>query len=229
MASTWWWISRRREAEILERELRHLSHIKKVAESTLSLIEAVRAGDVKAVEEAYRRVKEAERSADRVKDEIIEDLAAGLFHPIDREELLRLVLVSDDIAAHLNAGARRLLVYARTGPGQGAGGLPEEALEGMREIVEISSEAIDKLAEALHSLRRNPQRSIELAREVERLEERADDIRSRAEELIVSWCNTHGRPGTCMVANKALESFETATDKCEDTADVIRSIAVLSR
>ncbi|MCE4627592.1 MAG: DUF47 family protein [Desulfurococcales archaeon] len=225
MASTWWWISRRREAEILERELRHLSHIKKVAENTLRLVEAVRAGDASAVEEAYKQVKEAERSADRVKDEIIEDLAAGLFHPIDREELLRLVLVSDDIAAHLNSGARRLLVYVRTGSDK----LPDEAIDGMKEIVEIANEAIDKLAEALHSLRRNPQRSVELAREVERLEERADEIRSRTEELLVAWCNTHGRPGTCIVANKALESFETATDKCEDTADVVRSIAVLSR
>jgi len=77
VASTWGWISRRREEEILRLEKKHLTHILEVARSAKSLVEELAHGDPGRVEEAYRRVKEAERAADRVKDEIIEQLSAG--------------------------------------------------------------------------------------------------------------------------------------------------------
>ncbi len=222
MASTWGWISRRREQEILELEIRHLSKILEVAEASLDLVDSLlRGGDV---EEAYRRVKEAERAADRVKDEIVEDLSRGIFHPIDREELLRLVLTGDDIADHLNAGSRRLLILARVEPET----LPQEVLNAIRDIAGKARESIGLLIDAVKVLRRDPRRATELAQKVERLEEEADEARSRAEEELVRWCNTVAKPGSCVTLHKALESFETATDKCEDTGDVVRSIAILS-
>lgn len=220
--STWAWISRRREAEILEKETSHLARILEVARRAVEVVEAFARGDPRAVEEAYRRVKEAEREADRLKDSIIEELSRGLFHPIDREELLRLVLVSDDIADHLNAGTRRLLLASKTGARP-----PEPILEAMKSIAGIAVESVEKLIEAVRSMRREPSKAVELTRQVERLEERADELRSQAEEGLIEWCNTQGAPGTCMALFSALESLETATDKCEDTADVVRSIAVL--
>ena len=222
MASMWGWISRRREQEILEMELRHLTRILEVAEASYDLVDALlRGGDV---EEAYRRVKEAERAADRVKDEIVEDLSRGIFHPIDREELLRLVLTGDDIADHLNAGSRRLLILARVEEGP----LPRRVLEDIREIASRARESVGLLIEAVKVLRRDPRRAAELAQKVERLEEEADEARSRAEEELIKWCNSVSRPGSCVTLHKALESFETATDKCEDTGDVVRTIAILS-
>ncbi len=227
MAGTWAWISRRREAEIIERELRHLAHIREVAEWTVRLVEALEAGDRDRVEEAYAKVKEAERRADQEKDEIIEELAAGLFHPIDREELLRLALAADDIADHLNSGSRRLLLHARTATSPGET-LPQQVLEALHHIASLARDSIDLLAQALQQLRTNPRNAVQLARQVERLEEQADETRSQAEEHTIKWCNQHSKPGTCTIIAKALESLETATDKCEDTADVIRSIAILS-
>ncbi len=220
--STWAWISRRREEAILEAELSHLNSILEVARNALKTVEAAQQGDVGGVEESYRRVKEAERSADKLKDEIIEKLSMGMFHPIDREELLRLVLVSDDIADHLNAGTRRLLLAAKAGVTP-----PEEVTGRMKRIAEIAVESVEKLVEAVKMVRREPKKAVDLARTVERLEEEADEERSQAEEALIKWCDTQGRPGSCIALFNALESLETATDKCEDTADVIRSIAIL--
>ncbi len=224
MSGTWTWISRRREEEILRLETRHLEHILEVAESAVKLIEALSTGDPRRVEEAYQAVKEAERKADQAKDEIIADLSKGIFHPIDREELLRLVLVSDDIADHLNAGTRRLVVLAKVEEEPP----PEEIREALREITLIARDSVKLIMEAITLLRRDPGRAVEIARQVERLEEKADEIRSAAEEKVVAWCNERGRPGSCTTLYKALQSLETSTDKCEDTADVIRSIAILS-
>jgi len=222
LASTWGWISRRREEEILGLEKKHLAHILEVARNARALIDELETGDAARIEEAYRRVKEAERKADQVKDEIIEQLSAGLFHPIDREELLRMVLVADDIADHLNAGSRRLLLFTRAG-----GRVPGQVLESMKTITQIAVEAVEKLIEAVEGLRRDPGRAVQLAAEVERLEEQADEARSRGEESVIAWCDREGRPGSCIALYNALESLETATDKCEDAGDVVRSIAVL--
>ncbi len=224
MASTWSWIGKRREQEILELELKHLGHILEVAENSIGMVEALKIGDKTRIEEAYKRVKEAERRADKVKDDIIADLSGGLFHPIDREELLRLVIVSDDIADHLNAGSRRLLVYARASMDKA----PEEYLEAVKDITVKARDSIKLIIDAVKNLRKDPKKSIELARMVERIEEEVDEIRSRTEEFLVSWCNEKGRPGECITLHSSLESYETSTDKCEDTADVIRSIAILS-
>ncbi|MCE4618262.1 MAG: DUF47 family protein [Desulfurococcales archaeon] len=224
MSGTWSWISRRREQEILDLQVKHFTRILSVAEESIKVIEAMKTGNVESVIQAYASVKEAERAADKVKDEIITDLSKGIFHPIDREELLRLVLVSDDIADHLNAATRRLLLYMKvekTPP-------PENIIDGFLKIAEIAKISIEKIIEAAKILRRDPSRAVAIAREVERLEEEADEIRSTTEEEIIDWCDKKGKPGSCITLYKALQSLETSTDKCEDTGDVIRSIAILS-
>ncbi|MCE4600461.1 MAG: DUF47 family protein [Desulfurococcales archaeon] len=224
MSGTWTWISRRREQEILGMELNHLTNILRVAENTLMMIETVKSGDVSRVAEAYGSVKEAERAADKVKDDIIADLSKSLFHPIDREELLRLVLVADDIADHLNAATRRLLLYVKV---EGSSP-PPEIVDSMYKIAVIAKTQVEKIIAAVKELKKDPAKAVELAREVERLEEEADEIRSSTEEHVIAWCNKAGKPGSCVTLYKALQSLETSTDKCEDTADVLRSIAILS-
>jgi len=224
VSSTWSWISRRKEQEILDMQLSHFNQILIVASEALKLIEAVKSGNLELVSETYKRLKAAERKADEVKDEIIADLSKGIFHPIDREELLRLVLVSDDIADHINAASRRLLLYMKvekTPP-------PDTIIDGFLRIAEIAKTSVEKIIEAARILRRDPSRAVEIAREVERLEEEADEIRSITEEEIIDWCDKKGKPGSCITLYKALQSLETSTDKCEDTGDVIRSIAILS-
>ena len=222
LAGLWGWISRRREEEILRLELRHLDLIAEVAGAARGLFEAFARGDLAGVEEAYRRVHDAEKRADEVKEEIIRGLSQGLLHPIDREELIRLVLAADDIAAHLKAASRRALLYARVA------GAPSPGIAGaMVEIAGIAVEAVARLSEAVRVLKSDPRRAVQLASEVERLEEKADDIRREAEEEIIKWCEEKGRGASCIALYHSLESLETATDKCEDTGDVIRSIAVL--
>jgi len=221
-AGTWSWISRRVEADILRRELEHLEKIGETVRALIEELDAYIKGDVEGVINAYRRVFESEREADKVKESIIDELSSGVLHPIDREELIRLVLGSDDIAAHAKAAARRLLILSKLDSRP-----PQSVLESMRDIARIALEAVEKIASAIENLRRDPRKSIRLSHEVERLEEQADDIRLRTEEELVKWCN-QGEPGDCLLSYRILESLEQSTDKCEDVGDIIRSIAILS-
>ncbi|MBS7621781.1 DUF47 family protein, partial [Candidatus Bathyarchaeota archaeon] len=43
------------------------------------------------------------------KEEIISEISRGPFHPIDREDIIELVLTIDDIAANLKSASRKLL------------------------------------------------------------------------------------------------------------------------
>jgi predicted phosphate transport protein (TIGR00153 family) len=223
LASTWSWISKRKEESLLSHELEHLAHVKSTVENTLTLIEALKKGDVSEVEKAYWKVKEAERAADKVKDDIIQRLSQGMIHPIDREELLRLALTVDDIAAYALSAARRLLILAKTGLK-----VPDDILEGLKSVGLKALESVNLLGEAVELVKRNPHRTIEIARSVERLEEEADDIRSNIEEKVIEWCNEHKLPGACILLYNALTALESSTDKCEDTGDLLRSIAILS-
>jgi len=46
----------------------------------------------------FDAIESVEKEADDIKRKLIAELSSGIFHPIDRETILRLVLSSDDIA-----------------------------------------------------------------------------------------------------------------------------------
>lgn len=223
MVSTWTWISRRREEEILEMELKHMNYILDAAKATLELVQSFKQRKSREVEEKYAQVKKLEREADNVKDEIIANLSTGTFHPIDREELLRVTLSADDIAAYLNSAARRILLLCRVDAE-----IPSHLIEPLEKIAGLALESIKLIIEAVSKARSDPKTAIQLAKKVEELEEEADEIRSNAEEDIIKWCNENPGEGTCIALYNVLASLEMSTDKCEDTADLLRSIAILS-
>ena len=223
MVSTWSWISKRREESILSMELEHLNHIYEAAKATVSLVQAFKRKSREEVEKYYSKVREEEREADKVKDSIIEHLSTGLFHPIDREELLRVVLAADDIAAYLKSASRRILLVCRL-----ECDIPTGLLDPLEKIAELARDSVETIIEAVKQVRSDPRKTIQLAKMVEKMEEEADDIRSSTEERILEWCNEKSAPGTCTALYNSLTSLEMSTDKCEDTADLLRSIAILS-
>lgn len=223
MVSTWSWISKRREEAILSMELEHLSHILEASKLMISLVQAFKRKSREDVEKLYTQIKEEERNADKVKDHIIEQLSTGTFHPIDREELLRVVLAADDIAAYLKSAGRRILLLCRL-----EFEIPVNLLDPLEKIAELVRESVETIIEAVRLVRNEPKKTIQLAKMVEKMEEEADDIRSATEERILEWCNVKAAPGTCIALYNSLTSLEMSTDKCEDTADLLRSIAILS-
>ncbi|MCE4607194.1 MAG: DUF47 family protein [Desulfurococcales archaeon] len=223
MVSTWSWISKRREESILSMELEHLNHILEASKAMIGLVQAFRRKSQGDVEELYTQIKEEERNADKVKDHIIEQLSTGTFHPIDREELLRVVLVADDIAAYLKSAGRRILLLCRL-----ECEIPANLLDPLEKIAELVRESVETIIEAVKLVRNDPKKTIQLAKIVEKMEEEADDIRSATEERLLEWCNIKAAPGTCTALYNSLTSLEMSTDKCEDTADLLRSIAILS-
>ncbi len=76
-------------------------------------------------------------------------------------------------------------------------------------------------------LAKDPRRALEVANSVERIEEEVDEIRMKALEKVLEWCD-RAKVSSCIICKEVVDSLENASDKCEDVADVIRGIALTS-
>ena len=219
-SSMWSWLGRRVEAEVLEIALKHVRKVVEAAQAAERLFRAYAEGDAPAADAARAEVFRAESEADDIKREAIRLMSEGFIHPIDREELIRLILTVDDIAAYLKGAARR------------AGMVPPDSIDkGVRALAADMASRVrasaERLLEAVEVIRKDPKKALALADEVERIEEEVDDIRAQALAKVLEFCDACDRMSACLIAKEIVDSIENASDRCEDAGDVIRSIALL--
>ncbi len=215
------WIGRRRERAVLRICERHLDKVLETVDALKEIVYSFVTGNEEGVKASYEKLFKLEREADDIKEEIIVELSKGPFHPIDREDILRLVVTSDDIAAHAKAAGRKL-TFLRSD------GLPEDIKEGMKKIVDLAVESVLRLKVAFDRLISSPKEAIAEAEKVERVEEEVDEVRADLIERVLTWGDEVKLVSRWLLVKEVIEDIETLTDKAEDTADVIRGLAVLS-
>ena len=218
-APTWSWIGKQIEQEVIEKAIKHMSKISEVAELSQKLMEALHQRNSEEVARTFRDVDHFEEEADNIKRDAFKELSEGFIHPIDREELIRLILTGDDIAAYLKGASRRATMANLKE-------LDEEVLKYAVTMSSRISEATKLLREAISIMNTNPRKALELADKVERIEEEVDDIRADALARVFQFCDG-SKPSACLISKEIIDSLENSADKCEDVADVIRSIALM--
>jgi predicted phosphate transport protein (TIGR00153 family) len=160
-----------------------------------------------------RKVKEIEHRGDIKTHEIYTALNATFITPLDREDIASLASAMDDILDFTYATANHLHLY--------------DVKKIPKELVEVSLLLRDQtvhLREALGVLA-SPGRRDELKAklvEIHSLENQADDLTNRAKADLFQQDDVKH----IIKMKDILEYLETATDKCEDAADVLRDILV---
>jgi uncharacterized protein len=133
--------------------------------------------------------------------------------PIDREDIFALISRVDDILDYIDGLANRLVLYKVT---------PNMQLRGLVKILSLS---VNEVAAAIEGLRKHkdPEDILKRCVEINRLENEADDaLRAAIAELF-----DNEKDAIVIIKWKEIYEFlETATDKCEDVANVIESIIV---
>ena len=214
------WIGRKKERDVLKLSKRHFD---KIFELTKSFKEYVALYVNCKVDEASRLYEDSifqlERQADDQKEKILLEVSKGPFHPIDREDVIRLVLTMDDIASNLKSAARKLLY---TNPCE----IPDDIRNDLLKLTDLSVEMVIKLGEALDALISGSKKVLKLADTVERKEEEIDEFRHGLIAKILSWGDSAKRLSNVIMLKEAIENIENASDKGEDVADLIRSIAI---
>lgn len=217
--STWHWVGSRLGREALQSVVTHLSLILEVSKSSLEFFKCFKENDLSGVQKYFSEIFNYEREADNVKRRILEELSKGFIHPIDRDEIVRLVLVADDIAAYIKAATRRAtLVDPKL--------IDYEIKFYAIVMCEKVLQAIQLLREAVMVLHSEPNKALSIANDIERIEEEVDEIRLKALSKVLKFCD-QSEMSTCIVSKEIIDSLENSADRCEDSADVVRVIAVL--
>lgn len=125
----WSWLGGRKLQNVI---MKSLEHIKTVHLTVLKLdefIDSLINDEIDQAAKIYNEIVSEERKADEIKREILNSLKGVFIHPLDREDLLRLILTADDIAAYVKAAGRRLMSLYDIGYK-----IPREILEIMKDI-----------------------------------------------------------------------------------------------
>lgn len=160
-----------------------------------------------------RKVKEIEHRGDLKTHELFTALNATFITPLDREDIANLASALDDILDFTYATANHLHLYDVKRP-------EKELLE----VAIILRDQTQYLRDALVHLR-DPGKRDELRAklvEIHSLENQADDVTNRAKAALFQQDDVKH----IIKMKDVFEFAETATDKCEDAADVLRDILV---
>jgi predicted phosphate transport protein (TIGR00153 family) len=103
---------------------------------------------------------------------------------------------------------------------------PEEMKSSVIEMCKACVACVTNLARCIKVLPDNPKEAIELANEVEMLEEDIDDLYSITRRHLANLDFPDFSPGALILLNEFLDSIETVADWCENSADLVRAIAV---
>jgi predicted phosphate transport protein (TIGR00153 family) len=166
-------------------------------------------------DEAARRIKSIESEADELTHRSIETLHKTFVTPLDRQDILRLIVGLDDILDTIEDVSSLLDVYNPRNAMQAAIGLADLLVQG--------TEKVAVMVGLLRQLSKASDRLLALAVELNHLENEADHAYRQA---IARLFEEEDDPKELIKWKDILEHIETATDQCEDVADIIEGIVL---
>ncbi|RJS86145.1 DUF47 family protein [Candidatus Bathyarchaeota archaeon] len=213
------WFADKRMETILKMVDEHLRLTRRAVEELYRMVEAASEGSPADVDRRYRTVSEMEMKADQLRREMVEELTKRDIYPSEREDLMELVRAVDWVADWAREAGRILAII----PFEKA---PEELKRAARDMCRADVNGVSVLSKCVKALLREPDKALELANEVEMIEEDIDELYSIARRHLASLTFENFTPGALILLNMFLDALETIADWCENTADIVRAIAV---
>lgn len=188
-------------------------------QDSVNLVEAGKAlvtmlEDWQDIEIKASAITDIEHTGDAITHEIISLLHRSFVTPMDREDMTALVNALDDVLDFMQSAADAMLLYKVPGPTPRA-----------KELAQIILEATQVIQRALPIMRNQAKLNEVLIHcvELNRLENQADRVYraalgelfsdSKDVILIIKW-------------REIYEHLESATDRCEDVANVLEGVAL---
>jgi predicted phosphate transport protein (TIGR00153 family) len=162
----------------------------------------------------YNEIKEAETAADGITHDTIKRLHENWITPFDRDDIHSLISRMDDVLDLIEAAAERLVLY------QVSAASPE-AVE-LGELLVKSCVTLARAVGLLNTMARAPE-ILELCVEVNRLENEADTVHRRA---MADLFRAGNDPLLVMKWRDIFDGLESATDRCEDVANILEGVVL---
>jgi len=213
-------MGKQREKDILRLTEKHLRKIISLAIAMKDFIRAFSEGSTESMEKMFKEIFRLEREADDEKENIIIELSKGPFHPMDREDIIRLVLTMDDVAANIKAASTKLLYVDPVN-------IPDNVRKDIAELVNMVYDIVMRFGDALQGLIVGSKDVLKLAENVERKEEAIDEFRVVLIAKVLEWGEKSKRISALLMLKEAVENLESASDCTEDAANIIRGIVAV--
>jgi uncharacterized protein len=165
------------------------------------------------VKEKRHAIEKLEQKGDMVTHEIYNQLNTTFITPIDPEEISSLASALDDVLDYIDGATEKMYYY-------GIESTDMHMIE-LAKLIHLSTSEIEGAVKGIRSIK-DPRYVEERCIEVNRLENLADDVLAHA---VTDLFKTND--AIRIIKYKDIyEHLETATDHCEDVANVLSDIAI---
>ena len=183
-------------------------------EAGKTMCQLVTSTDADQRKQHIREIERLEHRGDEITHEIFKELSRNFITPFDREDIHRLVSSIDDILDYIHGSSKRIDLYK-----------VKEFSSDMVKLSELLQTQTEELRRIIYELKnkknmRNISESLVL---INSIENHADDIFDNA---VARLFETETNAVEIIKTKEILSALETATDMCEDAANVIDSIIV---
>ena len=213
------WFAPKRGENVLEMVEEHLRLTQNAVDDLYRMVEASASSLEKDSKDLFESVSQMEMRADDLRRKMVEELTRSEMFPEEREDLMELVRAVDWIADWSKEAGRILIII----PFEKA---PEEMKEAAQNMCRANVDCVTVLARCIKALPEKPLEAINLANEVEVLEEELDELYSVARAHLANLEFPDFSTGALILLNMFLDALETVADWCENTADIVRAVAV---
>jgi uncharacterized protein len=166
------------------------------------------------VEAKTRHLRDMEKRSDRATVDICNRLNISFITPIDREDIHALATRMDDVLDYIEASADRMKLYGVEKPREETIELAALLIEGTK-LIQTSVGALSHF--------RDIDSILKPCVEINRVENQADLVQRKALGRLFK---EETRPLEIAKWMEIFDRMETATDRCEDVADILESIVV---
>jgi hypothetical protein len=186
----------------------NLIHISKL------LVEAVNSEDLDHRNHLIREIENLERKGDEITHEIFLELSKNFITPFDREDIHALASAIDDIADYIHGAGNRIYLYNLKNT--------NDSIRKLAELIAQGCIDVDKGVRELRDLK-NIRNVSDVCVRINSMENQADYVFDTA---VADLFLNEKDAIELIKVKEVLNALETATDMCEDVANVMESIIV---
>ena len=214
------WLKARRSVKAMALVLEHSKMTTVTVEQLSKCIQNAIDNQKQELQRNFELLEGKEKEADGLRRRIIEELARGELPTDERVGLMRLGRQIDWVTDWAHEASRILVLFELSQ-------IPKQIQSVIVEMCSTVTECTTKVANCVQKLIDGDlDESLKAADEAERLEEKVDALHQRARRHL-NEIETDGiHVGSIILLDQFLEAIENTADRCEDTCDQARVMAV---
>ena len=214
------WLTARRTVKAMALVLEHSKMTTLTVEQLSKCIQNAIENKKQELQRNFDLLEQKEREADGLRRRIIEELARGELPVDERVGLMRLGRQIDWITDWSHEASRILFLFDLSQ-------MSNQIQDVVVEMCSVVTECTVKVANCVQKLMDGSiDESLKAADEVERLEEKVDGLHQKARSYLNDIKADSLHVGSIILLSQFIEAIENTADRCEDTCDQVRVMAV---